>query len=255
VDIVPVDRVPAELRARYLDSLALPQELFVEMLVQAGTAWRVGDDGYAVVHDGRVVELLPPTSVDDAPEALLAAVSRRAGAARVLCKSFDRWLLFAALAGPAKVTCEGLMFRRFGDAAPRPVKGTHVRTAGRGDVAAIMNVSDGFFVDGDEVRAYLEQGGVLLLEDVAGALLAVGIFKPVIEGRVDVDVGMVTAPAHRGRGFGTAVVAAVKAACIARGLHPVCGCAADNVASRRALERAGFVAEHRLLTIEAWRSR
>ena len=36
----------------------------------------------------------------------------------------------------------------------------------------------------------------------------------------------------------------------AEGLVPTAGCAVDNPVSRRTLERAGFVADHRLLQFE-----
>jgi hypothetical protein len=35
-----------------------------------------------------------------------------------------------------------------------------------------------------------------------------------------------------------------------QGLIPTAGCSADNQVSRRTLERAGFVADHRLLQFE-----
>jgi RimJ/RimL family protein N-acetyltransferase len=63
------------------------------------------------------------------------------------------------------------------------------------------------------------------------------------------DLGMVVAQAERGRGLGTAMLGYLKQHCYALGYRPICSCAADNAASKRAIEKAGFISEHRLVTI------
>jgi GNAT superfamily N-acetyltransferase len=64
------------------------------------------------------------------------------------------------------------------------------------------------------------------------------------------DIFMEVAPAHRGRGYGSYLVQEVKRLCYERGKVPAARCSVANVASRRTLQRAGFLPCARLLVGE-----
>lgn len=55
------------------------------------------------------------------------------------------------------------------------------------------------------------------------------------------DIGVETAPAHRGRGLARAAAAALADAALRMELAPVWGCDASNLASARTAESAGFI--------------
>ncbi|MGH7675959.1 MAG: GNAT family N-acetyltransferase, partial [Gemmatimonadales bacterium] len=55
------------------------------------------------------------------------------------------------------------------------------------------------------------------------------------------DIHMEVASRHRRRGYGSYLVQELKRLCAERGLIPAARCRADNVASRRTLERAGML--------------
>lgn len=63
------------------------------------------------------------------------------------------------------------------------------------------------------------------------------------------DVGMVAARAYRGRGLGSSMLMRLKQYCYAAGWQPICSCAADNHASKKAIEKAGFISEHSMVTM------
>ena len=63
------------------------------------------------------------------------------------------------------------------------------------------------------------------------------------------DLGMMVAPAHRGMGWATYILARVSADCTARGRRPICSTTVDNVASQKAITRAGFISRHRILDV------
>jgi len=63
------------------------------------------------------------------------------------------------------------------------------------------------------------------------------------------DVGMVVARAYRGRGLGSSMLMRLKQYCYAAGWQPICSCAADNHASKKAIEKAGFISEHSMVTM------
>jgi GNAT superfamily N-acetyltransferase len=64
------------------------------------------------------------------------------------------------------------------------------------------------------------------------------------------DLGMVVAQSYRGRGVGSAMLVRLKAYCYEMGWKPICSCAADNGASKRAIEKAGFVSEQRMVKVQ-----
>jgi GNAT superfamily N-acetyltransferase len=64
------------------------------------------------------------------------------------------------------------------------------------------------------------------------------------------DLGMVVAQSYRGRGVGSAMLIRLKEYCYGVGWKPICSCAADNGASKRAIEKAGFVSEQRMVKVQ-----
>ena len=63
------------------------------------------------------------------------------------------------------------------------------------------------------------------------------------------DVGMVVSQSYRGTGLGTSVLLHLKEHCYEVGWKPICSCTVDNHASKKAIERAGFLSEHRMVKI------
>ena len=82
-----------------------------------------------------------------------------------------------------------------------------------------------------------------------GALAATGECIPSQTQPPYADVGMVVAHAYRGRGLGSSMLMRLKKYCYAAGWRPICSCAADNRASKKAIEKAGFISEHRMVTM------
>lgn len=64
------------------------------------------------------------------------------------------------------------------------------------------------------------------------------------------DLGMVVAQAYRGRGLGSFMLTRLKMYCYEIGYKPICSCEANNYASKKAIENAGFISEHRIVTIQ-----
>ena len=262
-------RPPQVLRQGYLASLAHPQELYLENLVQAGRTVLVYDDrdgdggngavardravdrdrivGYAVIGGEAVVEFFLAPDVLAALPAAFAAVLDHTQVGRALCKTFDTLLLTAAASRPAHTSTAGYLFREVRDPSFTPDPDVVTRIGLLADLDAVWSIQDGFFDDRGEVRQYLDAQSLFLYEAGGGELLGCGILTRVVPGDTAVDVGMVVAPAHRRRGLGSYIVADLKARCLRVGDRPIAGCDAANLASRRALENAGFTTAHSLL--------
>lgn len=64
------------------------------------------------------------------------------------------------------------------------------------------------------------------------------------------DIGMVVAKDHRRKGIGTYILIRMKEYCLSNGLIPVCGCWYYNHSSKLTLEKAGFLAKHRVIRFQ-----
>lgn len=103
-------------------------------------------------------------------------------------------------------------------------------------------VPAGFWPD---AAAFLAHGGGLVAERVADGAVGAIAFASYRTGR-DLEIGIETAPACRGRGLGTHVAGAFVDVVRRAGLTPVWSCREDNVASARVAASAGFVPTARL---------
>lgn len=239
---------PAALRADYLNSLAEPQELYLQALVETGETLLLDDYAYAVVCDGRLVEFyVAPPQADRIVE-IFKAVMKVSGASTVLAKSYDTQLLFAAFADKASVHSVGLLFRRIVDKSFVPRDEVAFRQGTAADAMSIYAFNDEFFESVEEIQEYAALDGLFVLEQ-EGETIGCGIGKPVIEKRPDIDIGMLVSMPYRRKGYGAHIIAYLKNYYLNQGLRPICGCSIDNVGSQRALRNAGFVSEHRVLEI------
>ncbi len=223
----------------YLESLASEAEL-IELECNGARC------GYALVRDSCIVEFFVyPTSIVD-ETAVLESVVSLTGAKAALCQSFDSVMTNAcsSLGWGSKVVAH--LFRDFDDTAIDV--GLVAQLATSECLSKIQSIHDGFFDSEDEIRSYLdEEHARMFLYYRNSQAVACGIIKRVVACRNDYDIGMVVAPAFRGTGYGAAVVSHLKHFCMSQGWQPIAGCSVDNAASKRSLERAGFIAEHQLL--------
>lgn len=98
------------------------------------------------------------------------------------------------------------------------------------------------------VRECLDRGELFGLYD-GPAVVATGECIPSQAQPPYADLGMVVARSHRGRGLGSALLTRLKERCYHAGWEPICSCASGNRASKRAIEKAGFISEHRIVEI------
>lgn len=63
------------------------------------------------------------------------------------------------------------------------------------------------------------------------------------------DVGMIVDNAYRRQNIGTYILLQLKQHCYANGRQPICSCTAENIASRKTIEKAGFISNNQLLNV------
>ena len=101
---------------------------------------------------------------------------------------------------------------------------------------------------GEFLRTHLKREGLFVLFD-RQTFVATGEYIPSQKQPPYADLGMVVARAHRGRGLGSLMLVLLKKHCYQNGKKPICSCEAANSASKKAIEKAGFVSEHRMVKV------
>jgi RimJ/RimL family protein N-acetyltransferase len=253
VELRLADAPPAELRARYLGSLPEPQIHYLEKRVAAGRAVVIGPPdaplGYAAVHDGAVVEFHTGDALLPQLTEAFHAAAQLAGAACAEIKSFDALALAAAAGRPVNVAAIGVNATSWSDERFDPPAGFSVRLAEASDEPLMLAIGPGLFETPDEVRHHL-QAREARIYALDGAAFGCGLVTPVRAGADPVDLGVGVLPAWRGGGLGEQIIRHLKVLCLRElGVRPTCGCAVENVASRRTLESAGFLTRHRVLQL------
>ncbi len=97
-------------------------------------------------------------------------------------------------------------------------------------------------------RELIENGQVFLLIDKA-EILGIGEYRLSEMQKPFADLGMITSNRHRKCGIGAFLLAQLKKYCYSQAVKPICSCAFDNIASRKTIEKAGFIVQHRILDI------
>ena len=119
------------------------------------------------------------------------------------------------------------------------------------DTAVSFGVSS-IGADADWLRGYfadLISKGELFGLRREGTLIATGECRINASRANVVDLGMIVSPEHRGQALGTTVLQLLLQRCAEQEMQPICSTETGNMAARKAIERAGFVATHRLLTV------
>ncbi len=83
-----------------------------------------------------------------------------------------------------------------------------------------------------------------------GVILGVGECRASVNQPPYADLGMIVSTAHRSQGIGSYILSQLKSICQQRQLNPICSTTVANTPSRKAIEKAGFIRQHRLLKID-----
>jgi GNAT superfamily N-acetyltransferase len=252
-EIAPTDRPPPDLRRQYFEALGEPQVHYVEQRVARGSVFVIGSPasplGYLAIHDGAVVEFFVLNAALPRLSELFYQAAIQGGAASAVIKSYDPLALAAAAGRPVQMTTIGVNCITWSDERFEPPAGFAARPGQADDLHVLEGVGPGLWERPDEISQDLQAGRITIYEK-DGAPVGCGVLSPVNEGAVVLDIGVGVLPAWRGKGLAEQIVRHLKLVCLReRRMRPVCGCAVENVASRRTLERAGFLTRHRLLEL------
>lgn len=249
VPVASLDRA----REAHFARLGEGPELYLELLLRKANAYRLDwggqPAGYCVrTEDGLLAELELERPAWAAQSEIFAEVADRLDLRGARCFSFDSLLLGLCVERGWVATVDGRLFRDLLDErGPAGHENLTLRPAMPADVDCILPHREGVFESEDECREWVARGHVSVLERDT-TFLGIGLVTRVWPERPEHDVGVMIHPSHRGLGYASFILRALKRRCLDCDVRPIAGCAAKNAESMRALRRAGFASQHSLLT-------
>ena len=162
-----------------------------------------------------------------------------------LCKSFDHHLLAVCMQAHKSVEVKGILFRERNEVELKTSTEIIIREAEDKDFVKISQMNETVFVSDEEIRENIKKKEILLFEKETDTI-GLGVFSKIFEKRPETDIGMLVTKKYRRLGYGSYIIAYMFDYVKKIGLKPQCGCAYDNIASRIALEKAGFISKYRL---------
>ena len=241
-----------DLRKRYLDGLIEPQELYLEFKIREANVFVIQSCnqriGYFLLgEDADLLEYFVNHEFLHEADTILERVIRKFSVRKALCKSFDHTLLSCCAGIQTQMNVLGVLFREYREEIRPPVReGVTCRPATAEDERHIIEINEAVFDHDEEVAEYIRDGKIFLFEKER-ELVGFGIFACVNEGRPAFDIGMLVERKYRRQGYGEYIIRYLAHFCAQNGWRAVCGCAVENKASRRCLEKAGFASRYRLL--------
>ena len=120
------------------------------------------------------------------------------------------------------------------------------RVVDASDFKLISKNKEEIFETDAEVELYIKNKNILTYE-LENQFVGYGIFFKINEDRNNYDIGMYVHPDFRKKGYGTQIIRSQVELCTQNDWNPICGCAIDNTASKKTLEKAGFISKHNML--------
>jgi predicted acetyltransferase len=101
------------------------------------------------------------------------------------------------------------------------------------------------------VSDLIANGGCFILFSKNYEVLGIGELRKNIHRPSYMDLGVIVSVEYRGKGLGTCILTKLNKICKQRELKSICSCESENIASKRMIEKAGFITiKHRLCVVQ-----
>lgn len=245
-------------RDPYFDSLSHSQDMYSESMISwmpDATSYLIDKNnasiGYFILNKNN--ELMEFYLQDDQltrKEELFIAIIERFGIKSVYCKSFDQVLLSCCVTYSGSNKLIGYLFQYYHPQQDISIDSTlSVRLATLDDISFLNSFDNEMLEEGEEITPYIKNNSVYMFMS-GDELIGCGYLFNVIPGRKFYDVGMWVNQSYRRKGYASQIISYLTKYCLENDFVPTAGCATDNIASRRTLEKCGFISRLCLINFE-----
>lgn len=245
------------MRMNYFYEIKLSQELFLEWGVQnGGQYYRIWIDdvheaGYFILNkDGVLIEFYLAQEYLTRKEEVFSKALQTYSIRKVYCKTFDSILLICSQLFSRSAKVVFTVFRDyFNGANTESDSSIRIRLATEADISRLLSYDSGLYETPDELR-YTVSNRMVYMFEKENSLIGCGYLIKILPDKNYYDIGMWVNPDFRSEGYAAMIISHLKKLCFSHGYIPVCGCRVDNVASRKTLEKTGFISKHAIIEFD-----
>lgn len=244
-------------RTAYLKSLPEFQELFIELMICNSDYYIFQADNYEIGYairnnDGVLIEFYVLDKYIPDSNEFFRQVLNDVSIKDIYCKSFDSLLLSNCLLNNLPYSILGLHYRDYVE--PLIKKDSSIKMK-RTDLLSVE-----LLLGQDESIKELFETELQLIDFIKNE----NVFEfyknnefvgcgMVIRTHPDwsfCDLGVWVNPSKRGNAIGSQIILNLREFSLKNNLKPSCGCAIENLASQKAIEKSGFVSRYKLINFK-----
>jgi len=251
-----IDKI-AKFRIDYLNSLSEFQEFFIELMISDSDYFIFQVDnnvsGYAIRNnDGVLIEFYVLDKYIPDSNEIFGQVLKDLSITDIYCKSFDSLLLSNCLLKTLPYSIIGLLYRDYFE--PLIIKDStiKIKRADHLSVELLLGQDESIkelFETEQQLIDFVKNENVFEFyknEEFVGCGM-------VIRTHPDwsyCDLGVWVNPSKRGNAIGSQIILNLREYSIKNNLKPSCGCAIENQASRKIIEKSGFVSRYKMINFK-----
>ena len=255
IKITKVELLEIELyRIDYLNSLPEFQELYLELFVENGEVYKIVENkfflGYFIkTEDNILVEFYLIDQHKSKCEAIFQTIINEITIESIYCKSFDALLLNYCMKNKMKYEIMGTLFRNYVHSDFFVIPNISVRVAEMRDYPFLLQQEGDLYETPEELERFVSKKNVILFHK-DDQLIGCGYLIKIHKQFNYYDIGMWVNPNFRQQGIATMIISYLKNHCIKNNWIPIAGCAADNIASQKTLEKNGFYSQYSFIEFQ-----
>jgi RimJ/RimL family protein N-acetyltransferase len=244
-------------RTDYLNSLPEFQELFIELMISNSVYYIFQSDnneiGYAIRNnDGVLIEFYVLDKYIPDSNEFFGQVLKELSITDIYCKSFDSLLLSNCLLKTLPYSILGLLYRDYFEPLINKDSTIKMKRADLLSVELLYGQDESIrelFETQQQLIEFIKKENVFEFyknEEFVGC----GMVIRTHPNWSFCDLGVWVKPAKRGRAIGSQIILNLREFSINNNLKPSCGCAIENQASQKTIEKSGFVSRYKMINFK-----
>jgi len=244
-------------RTDYLNSLPEFQELFIELMICNSDYYVFLEDnneiGYAIRNnDGVLIEFYVSDKYIPDSNEIFRQLLEDLSITNIYCKSFDSLLLSNCLLKLLPYSILGLLYRDYFEPLINKDSSLKMKRADLSSVGLMMRQDDSIkelFETEQQLIDFIKNENVFEFyknEEFVGCGMVIRTHPE----WSFCDLGVWVNPSKRGNAIGSQIILNLREFSINNNLEPSCGCAIENQASQKTIEKSGFVSRYKMINFK-----
>lgn len=244
-------------RTDYLNSLPEFQELFIELMISDSDYYILQADkkeiGYTIRNiDSVLIEFYVLDKYIPDSNEFFRQILKDLSITDIYCKSFDSLLLNNCLLNALPYSILGFLYRDYVEALIKKDLNIKMKRADLSSKGLILRQDDSIkelFETEQQLTDFIKNESVFEFYKNDEFIGCGMVIRTHPDWRF-CDLGVWVNPSKRGKAIGSQIILNLREYSIKNNLIPSCGCAIENKASQKTIEKSGFVSRYKLINFK-----